>query len=69
MTSLIAPICLGCKNYIKPKQCAAFDNYQIPQEIWESKFDHRKPFDGDNGIQFDPIRVIDLEYARGVFGD
>ncbi len=32
--------------------CAAFPD-GIPDEIYVDGFDHRKPFDGDNGLRFE----------------
>lgn len=53
-----APICLDCKHWNKDDEegftCAAFPQ-GIPEDIVENRFDHHKPHDGDNGIQFEPI--------------
>lgn len=40
--------------------CAAFPG-GIPFEIWEDGEDHRVPFQGDNGIQFEPVPGADQE--------
>ena len=53
MTVGLSP-CYKCKNYKGRATCAAFKE-QIPIEIFEGKNDHRKPYPGDNGIQFEPI--------------
>ena len=37
----------------------------IPLEIWLGHNDHRLPYPGDHGIQFQPV---DTEYARRRFG-
>jgi len=60
MTSPILPACYSCKHFLKRESvitmhCKAFKNEEIPKEIRVSKNDHRKPFAGDNGIQFEPI--------------
>jgi len=51
-----APICMTCKHY-------HFDNYAsmtcdaypdgIPDKIIDGKVKHNKPYNGDNGIQFE----------------
>jgi hypothetical protein len=61
MTSPSLPICYGCKNYIREEglhfKCKAFgdDVGGIPADIIEGKNDHSKPYEGDNGIQFEPV--------------
>lgn len=37
----------------KDLTCKAFPN-RIPIEILKGKHDHRTPFEGDNGIQYEP---------------
>lgn len=70
MTTTVPPICTGCKhlkgNLINP-HCDAFK--EIPWDILLSKVDHRKPFSGDNGIQFKPKTSRDADYAALVFDD
>jgi hypothetical protein len=71
MTSVVPPICGGCKHLVgdlmNPK-CAAFPS-GIPWEILLSKQDHRKPIPGDLGIQFDPKTDKDAAYAAMIFRD
>lgn len=48
--------CMLCKHLIAPwtpdaASCAAFD--LIPPEIWSGKVSHKKPYEGDRGIQFE----------------
>lgn len=50
--------CLNCRHYIgnlptswEGHICYAFPD-GIPTEILEGDFDHRKPYEGDNGIRF-----------------
>jgi hypothetical protein len=36
-------------------RCTAFPE-EIPREIAGNKHDHRKPFPGDHGIRFEPLK-------------
>jgi len=48
--------CLVCNMYLGIRSCAAYPQQEgIPNKIWEGKHDHREPYPGDNGIQFEPI--------------
>lgn len=53
-TFLKGPACAFCKHLVSVVDgtCAAFP-YGIPDEIWSAKNDHRAPFEGDHGIQFE----------------
>lgn len=52
------PLCVVCKHLAgfapggKP-YCKAFPN-GIPDKFWDAKADHTTPYDGDNGITFEP---------------
>jgi uncharacterized Fe-S cluster-containing radical SAM superfamily protein len=48
--------CAYCKHYRDELHCKAFGDVQIPREIIINRHDHRKPYPGDNGIQFEPIK-------------
>lgn len=51
----VAIQCNACKHRIPyTDKCAAFPD-GIPDEILDGEFDHRKPYPGDNGIQFASI--------------
>lgn len=47
-------ICHRCKHRRDVDTCNAFPN-GIPTEILVGDFDHRNPYPGDGGIQFEPI--------------
>jgi hypothetical protein len=68
VTTYPAPICLGCKHLIAkgPLRCDAFPD-SIPNAIITSRADHRKVFDGDHDIQFEPQTSEDADYAALLF--
>ena len=46
--------CVNCKHLRAPIQCDAFK--VIPDEIFiTGEHDHTQPYDGDHGIQFEPV--------------
>jgi len=46
--------CLNCKHLFSDEiSCKAFPNV-IPSDILTNEFDHRVPWEGDNGILFEP---------------
>ena len=46
-------MCYSCEHFDKRNTdvCEAFPK-GIPRKIFWDGYDHRKPFEGDNGIQF-----------------
>lgn len=47
--------CLECKHYEGMHVCKAYPE-KIPMEIFTGQHDHTEPYEGDNGIQFEPIK-------------
>jgi len=56
VTTVAVPICYSCVHLVNDGtfglRCTAYPD-GIPTEIIESQVDHRLPFAGDNGIQFE----------------
>ena len=50
--------CLDCKHWIANGVCTAFME-GVPDSILLGDNDHRQPYPGDNGIQYEPIREQD----------
>lgn len=52
------PICMKCIHYntndFNRFSCEAFPS-GVPSVIIMSEFDHTKPYEDDNGIQFEPL--------------
>ena len=51
----IASQCMFCKHFQPDWTCAAFPK-GIPETVVMNEADHRKPIDGDHGVQFEPIK-------------
>ena len=53
---LLSPICTFCKHLDTEgrKICTAFPS-GIPYAIWQGEHDHKSPYNGDHGIQFEDI--------------
>jgi hypothetical protein len=46
------PVCFACRHLIYWPYCAAFPD-GIPDQVRQGQDDHRKPIEGDRGIQFE----------------
>ena len=47
--------CVLCKHkHLGKNTCAAFEE-QIPDAILSGENGHTEPYEGDNGIQFEPV--------------
>lgn len=55
MEGVYSPVCTFCRHWaVDFRKCAAFSG-EIPLEIWMGENNHRQPYPGDNGIQFEPV--------------
>ncbi len=62
-----SPVCEGCRHRVGfgRLSCAAFPE-RIPIEIWNGRHDHRAPYLGDRGIQYEPMTPEDHERKRQI---
>jgi hypothetical protein len=58
------PVCNHCAYNKFDGNCFAFP-LGIPDEILSGKNNHKKPFKGDNGIQFEPVKELTNSNQRG----
>ena len=79
MTSRPEIQCVSCAHWLPPldrddrqdvQLCGAFpDGAGIPEEIWWGRFDHRNPYPGDHGIQWEALEGAEFpEWAMSSGG-
>lgn len=47
--------CITCKHYLCPTICEAFPDGDLPVAIITGEVDHRQPYPGDHGVQWEPL--------------
>lgn len=52
--------CISCQHYQGAITCDAYPD-GIPIEIITGEHDHTQPYEGDNGIRFEPIDGVERE--------
>jgi hypothetical protein len=72
MTQYVCPICYGCTRFRdvpagQDRLCCTAYPAGIPEAILFSQADHRQPYAGDGGQQFDPADAAGAAYAETVF--
>lgn len=56
-----------CARYKGGNKCEAFGDKYIPRKIINGKFDHTKPYPGDNGLRFLPKYPEDAKIQKNLF--
>ena len=64
-------MCSACVHYREDDDgqpyCDAFGG-PPPDEILMDGYDHRQPYPGDNGVQFEPTGPVDVEWLESFEG-
>ncbi len=70
--TITLPQCAFCKHLLREditaNRCSAFSG-GIPVTIFLNDHDHRAPYNGDHGIQFEPIDDEAAEMVAEMFAD
>jgi hypothetical protein len=54
--------CVWCRHRSAGGRCCRAFPKGIPEAITKNRHDHRDPYDGDNGVRFEP-EVVEIEFV------
>jgi hypothetical protein len=68
--AMTATQCVYCKHAATGflPVCAAFPGW-IPEQIQLNRADHRKPYDGDQGIRFEPRPEVPAQVLANLYAE